>query len=106
MAIDDQLKRRVAMLEVEQERQQDEVNQLTNIITEKKEKPVQKQKSNGYTISLDFGGGAPISEWSDETHGWRTQGLGTRYPTRELADRKLIQLKKNWPDYPFKISLS
>jgi len=106
MAIDDQLKRRVAMLEVEQERQQDEVNQLTNIITEKKEKPVQKQKSNGYMISLDFGGGAPISEWSDETHGWRTQGLGTRYPTRELADRKLIQLKKNWPDYPFKISLS
>jgi hypothetical protein len=106
MAIDDQLKRRVAMLEVEQERQQDEVNQLTNIITEKKEKPVQKQKSSGYAISLDFGGGAPVSEWSDETHGWRTQGLGTRYPTRELADRKLIQLKKNWPDYPFKISLS
>jgi hypothetical protein len=105
MAIDD-LRRRVAMLEVEQERQQDEVNQLADVIMKPEEKPIQKQKSSGYTISLDFGSGAPISEWSDETHGWRTQGLGTHYPTRELADRKLLQLKKNWPDYPFKISFS
>lgn len=107
MAMNDQLKRRIAMLEVEQERQQDEVNQLNSIITEpKKEKTTQKQKSVGYVISLDFGGGAPISEWSDETHGWRTLGLGTRYPTQELANRKLVQLKKSWPEYPFKIDFS
>lgn len=105
MAIDD-LKKKLAEIEMEQVRQQKEVQSLTiEVIPNLLEKAAPKVAKvlSGIYICLEFGSGAPVSEWSDETHGWRTQGLGTRYQTKEDAMLRLAELKKRWPDYPLKL---
>ena len=105
MAIDD-LKKKLAEIEMEQVRQQKEVQSLTEVVVPNYiDKPAPKVAKvlSGIYICLEFGAGAPISEWSDETHGWRTQALGTRYPTKEEALQRLAELKQRWPDYPLKL---
>jgi hypothetical protein len=98
-----ELEDRLDKLEKEQERQQQEVTQLVTDIGPLKHflKP---QPKNGYVIRLDFGAGAPVSEWSDETNGWRSKDLGSRYSSQQQAEQKLTELKKKWPDYPLKIN--
>ncbi|MEN9847461.1 MAG: hypothetical protein RL368_201 [Pseudomonadota bacterium] len=105
MAIDD-LKKKLAEIEMEQIRQQKEVQSLAvEVIPNLVERATPKvvKTISGIYICLEFGSGAPVSEWSDETHGWRTQGLGTRYPTKENALQRLVELKQRWPDYPLKL---
>lgn len=106
MAIDD-LKKKLAELELEQVRQQKDVQSLTsnvsNIPLLDKPAPKVAKVLSGIYICLEFGAGAPVSEWSDETHGWRTQGLGTRYATQQDALQQLNALKQRWPDYPLKL---
>lgn len=103
MTINEELKKRVAQLEAEQQRQEEDVSNLTKI---KQEAPTSKKiakHKEGYLVKLVFGDNAPISEWSDETHGWRTSGLGTRYPSQQVAEQKLAELKEKWPNYPLEI---
>jgi hypothetical protein len=105
MAIDD-LKKKLAEIEMEQVRQQKDVQSLTletipNLV--EKAAPKVAKVVSGIYICLEFGAGAPVSEWSDETHGWRTQGLGTRYTSKEEALQRLVELKQRWPDYPLKL---
>ena len=105
MAIDD-LKKKLAEIEMEQVRQQKDVQSLTvEVIPNLVEKAAPKVAKvvSGIYICLEFGVGAPVSEWSDETHGWRTQGLGTRYSAKEEALQRLTELKQRWPDYPLKL---
>lgn len=105
MTISKDLQKRLEALETEQFRQEKEVNELTSIaIPNIKLKKVEIQ--NGFVIRLEFGAGSPISEWSDETHGWRSHNLGTRYTTEQQAKNRLIELKQKWPEYPLKIYFS
>jgi hypothetical protein len=53
---------------------------------------------------LDFGQGSPVSEWSDETNGWRTKGLGSRYRESAQAKQRYHELKTKWPEYPLRLS--
>jgi hypothetical protein len=53
----------------------------------------------GYKILLDFGNGH-ASEWSEDTRGWRSKNQGSCYPTMQIANEKLRELKSRWPDYP------
>lgn len=99
------LEQRLNNLEQEQERQDKEVTQLVTDIVPFKKAKLKPKARKGYVIRLDFGSGAPVSEWSDETNGWRSRDLGSRYPAQEQAEQKLALLKKKWPDYPLKISL-
>ncbi|OUD12467.1 hypothetical protein [Thioflexithrix psekupsensis] len=62
-------------------------------------KEVSKSQA-GYKICLDFGNGCPSSEWSEETKGWRSKGQGSCYPTVQVANEKLRELKSRWPNYP------
>lgn len=105
-SISKELKKRIELLEKEQQRQQEDVNKLTEIvevpITTKRPAKVSRES---YIIRLVFSNNAPISEWSDETHGWRTAGLGSQYSNQQLAEQKLAALKKKWPTYPLEISL-
>ena len=59
--------------------------------------------TDAYVILLDFGAGAPTTEWSENTHGWRSKGQGTRYANQSEAQAKLHELKAKWPDYPIHI---
>ena len=102
MALTD-LQKRLEALEVEQKRQEKEVSELTSLTIIRTQKVETK---NGFVIRLEFGAGAPVSEWSDETHGWRSQDLGTRYSTEQLAQERFSELKQKWPDYPLKIHFS
>jgi hypothetical protein len=105
MAISEELRKRVAQLEAEQQRQEEDVSRLAKI---KQEVPTPKKtvkSKEGYFVKLVFGDNAPVSEWSDETHGWRTAGLGTRYPSQQLVEQKLAELKKKWPSYPLEVGL-
>jgi hypothetical protein len=79
MSVTDDLLKRLDFLELEQDRQ-------------------------GYVVLLEFAD-APVSEWSDETNGWRSKNLGSRYTSIQLADKKLAILKQKWPDYPLRIGL-
>ncbi len=102
-AINKELQKRLDALEQEQNRQEVEVKTLTTAIKPVREPAKDKApRQNGFVIRLDFGAGAPVSEWSDDTHGWRSHDLGTRYNTEELAEKKLAELKQKWPDYPLK----
>ncbi len=99
-----ELEKRLFALEQEQNRQEKEVTQLTTDIAPAPKKVSQKpQSKNGFVIRLDFGAGAPISEWSDETHGWRSKDLGTSYPSEQHALQRLSELKTKWPDYPLSL---
>jgi hypothetical protein len=105
MAISEELKKRVAQLEAEQKRQEEDVSKLTKV---KQDLPIPKKiikNKEGFLVKLVFGNNAPVSEWSDETHGWRTSGLGTRYPSQQVAEQKLAELKEKWPNYPLEIGL-
>ncbi|WP_353571414.1 hypothetical protein [Candidatus Albibeggiatoa sp. nov. BB20] len=106
------LLKRLDSLEQEQETQEKEVHTLT-----KEMKPlgvdvhnyvedidVPKKAVKGYVIVLDFGQGSPVSEWSDETNGWRTKGLGSRYPGASQAKQRFHELKTKWPEYPLRLS--
>lgn len=56
-----------------------------------------------YVICLSYEAQTP-SEWSDESGGgWRERGKGKQYNDIKQAKRRLLQLKKKWPDYPLKI---
>lgn len=103
MSMNSELQKRLAALEDEQNRQEKAVKELTTEIVPAQEKTKKAEPRIGFIIRLDFGSGAPISEWSDETHGWRSQGLGTRYGEEKSAELKLTELKNKWPDYPLKI---
>ncbi|GEM_PF-1201531 len=106
-AISKELQKRLDALEQEQNRQEVEVKTLTTAIKPVREPAKDKTpRLKGFVIRLDFGAGAPVSEWSDETHGWRSHELGTRYNTEELATKKLAELKQKWPDYPLKTYFS
>lgn len=106
VTISSELQKRLDALEQEQNRQEKEVKQLTIEIKPIQEPTKKAEPKNGFVIRLDFGSGAPVSEWSDETHGWRSQELGSRYNTEQLASQKLLELKKKWPDYPLRIHFS
>lgn len=62
-----------------------------------------KPSLKGYVIVLDFGQGSPVSEWSDDTNGWRTTGLGSRYTDIEQAEKRFKELKAKWPEYPLRL---
>jgi len=98
------LEKRLNSLEQEQERQDKEVTQLVTDIVPIKKTTLKQKVRKGYVIRLDFGSGAPVSEWSDETNGWRSKNLGSRYLSQEQAEQKLAVLKKKWPDYPLKVN--
>lgn len=104
MLISKELEKRLNQIEQEQERQQHEVSQLVTEIVPFKKGVAKPKPKSGYVIRLDFGAGAPVSEWSDETNGWRSKNLGSRYSTQQQAEQKLAELKKKWPDYPLKIN--
>ncbi|OQW94050.1 MAG: hypothetical protein BWK79_07880 [Beggiatoa sp. IS2] len=105
MGIDRDLYQRLTKLEMEQKRQEDDVDKLVEIATLPKTDTSTKVNSHtGYTVCLVFGSGAPVSEWSDETHGWRSRGLGSRYTTEQRARQKLTELKRRWPEYPLEVS--
>lgn len=107
MAINEELKKRLALIEEEQQRQEKDVSALSE--REQMIPPVKKKTvpdKVGYCIRLIFSASAPISEWSDETHGWRTAGLGSRYSSQALAEQRLAELKKRWPTYPLEVSFT
>ncbi|EIJ43481.1 hypothetical protein BegalDRAFT_2639 [Beggiatoa alba B18LD] len=56
-----------------------------------------------YVIRFQFGVGAPISEWNEETLGWREAGQGTRFQDMEYPRLRIVQLKNKWPDYPIEL---
>ncbi len=106
-----ELLKRLDSLEKEQETQEKEVYSLSEEMkplgidihyVEDIELP--KQATEGYVILLDFGGGSPVSEWSDETNGWRTKGLGSRYAEVAQAKQRFHELKSKWPEYPLRLS--
>ncbi|OQW87788.1 MAG: hypothetical protein BWK78_08755 [Thiotrichaceae bacterium IS1] len=99
MAISEELRKRVAQLEAEQQRQEKDVSDLTKIRQETSTSEKAPKNKEGFFVKLVFGDNAPVSEWSDETHGWRTAGLGTRYPNQQIA----AELKEKWPNYPLQI---
>jgi hypothetical protein len=108
MSLTDEFLKRLDLLELEQDRQQEEVLSLAADIS-----PViglqidnidAKKSTKGYVILLEFAD-APVSEWSDETNGWRSRNLGSRYNSIHQADKKLAILKQKWPDYPLRIGL-
>lgn len=108
MSLTDDFLKRLDLLELEQDRQQEEVINLAADIS-----PViglqidnidAKKSTKGYVILLEFAD-APVSEWSDETNGWRSKNLGSRYKSIHQADKKLAILKQKWPDYPLRIGL-
>jgi len=101
-----ELEKKLAALEFEQERQQNQVNTLSVEMTDVKlveNVKVDKRPQHGYIIRLVFGDKSPVSEWSDETNGWRTKGLGSRYNSKQDAEKKFSLLKKKWPSYPLKL---
>lgn len=104
MGLNRDLYQRLAKLEMEQKRQEEDVDKLVEIVSPPKGATLTKIKSDaGYTVCLIFGAGAPTSEWSDETHGWRSKGLGSRYQSEQKARQKLTELKRRWPEYPLEI---
>lgn len=121
MALSKELHERLAKLEQEQERQLQEIETLQTIdfdsfdanllatapvaaakpIPSIQIPPPPKAKlGKGYKIRLDFGNGAPASEWSEDTHGWRSKGQGSFYANEHIAGKKLAELKQRWPNYP------
>ncbi|MEK7989767.1 MAG: hypothetical protein VSS52_002075 [Thiotrichaceae bacterium] len=104
------LLKRLDSLEQEQETQEEEVHMLA-----KEMQPlgidvhdfdvidVPKKQKKGYVIVLDFGQGSPVSEWSDDTNGWRTKGLGSRYRESAEAKQRFQELKTKWPEYPLRL---
>jgi len=108
MSLTDDLLKRLDFLELEQDRQQEEVINLAEEISPeiglKMENINAKKSTKGYVVLLEFAD-APVSEWSDETNGWRSKNLGSRYTSIQQADKKLAILKQKWPDYPLRIGL-
>jgi DNA topoisomerase VI subunit A len=108
MSLTDNLLKRLDFLELEQDRQQEEVMSLAEEISPeiglKMENINVKKSTKGYVILLEFAD-APVSEWSDETNGWRSKNLGSRYTSIQQADKKLAILKQKWPEYPLRIGL-
>lgn len=108
MPLADDLLKRLDLLELEQDRQQEEVISLAEdispVIGLKFENIAVKKSTKGYVILLEFAD-APVSEWSDETNGWRSRSLGSRYTSIQQADKKLAILKQKWPEYPLRIGL-
>jgi hypothetical protein len=111
MSYSDLLKR-LDSLEQEQETQQSEVHTLAeemkpfgiDVQHYVEDIDVPKQTTKGYVILLDFGQGSPVSEWSDETNGWRTKGLGSRYAEAAKAKQRFHELKTKWPEYPLRLT--
>ncbi|MCV6638727.1 hypothetical protein [Candidatus Albibeggiatoa sp. nov. NOAA] len=111
MSYSDLLKR-LDSLEQEQETQEKEVYTLAeemkplgiDVHAYVDDIDVPKKSTKGYVILLDFGQGSPVSEWSDDTNGWRTKGLGSRYPEPAQAKRRFHELKTKWPEYPLRLS--
>lgn len=108
MPIDKSLDARLRELEAEQDRQEHAVHDLAKITELKDVEDIKiskeiKQGGKGFYICLDFGAGAPVSEWSEETNGWRSKNQGTRYKSQAEAEQRYKQLKQKWPDYPLKI---
>ncbi|ALG67592.1 hypothetical protein [Beggiatoa leptomitoformis] len=56
--------------------------------------------TGNYVIRFQFSKNTPVSEWNDETLGWREAGQGTRFRDAEYAKLRILQLKNKWPDYP------
>lgn len=121
MPFSKELHERLAKLEQEQDRQLQEIESLHSfdffdaqllaptpvvnpiskpIISIQIPRPPSKKSAKGYKIRLDFGNGAPASEWSEDTHGWRSKGQGSCYVDENTAEKKLEELKQRWPDYP------
>ncbi len=121
MPFSKELHERLAKLEQEQERQLQEIESLQTIDFDRFDanllapspvaaaKPIhsiqiphppKKKLGKGYKIRLDFGNGAPASEWSEDTHGWRSKGQGSCYADEHIAGQKLAELKQRWPEYP------
>jgi hypothetical protein len=127
MAFSEELLERLYKLELEQERQLQEIESLQKFplfdLTALENKStahflmVQKDlpklpyslkrtsgKNMAYKICLDFGNGSPASEWSEETRGWRSRGQGSYYADVQIAKEKLHELKSRWPNYPLVMS--
>jgi hypothetical protein len=106
------LLKRLDSLEQEQKNQQKEVYTLAeemqplgiDVHNYVDDIDVPRKKKEGYVIVLDFGQGSPVSEWSDETNGWRTVGLGSRYQESAQAKKRYQELKAKWPEYPLRLS--
>lgn len=98
-----ELEKRLAELEQEQVRQEQAVDDLTTNTLFGWQWDKEKANNHGFFIILDFGNNSPVCEWSEDTHGWRTQGFGTRYSNSKMAEKRLEDLKRRWPDYPLKL---
>lgn len=106
------LLKRLDSLEHEQETQEKEVRTLSeemkplgiDVQSYVDDIDVPKKSTKGYVILLDFGQGSPVSEWSDETNGWRTKGLGSRYVEPAQAKQRFNELKSKWPEYPLRLT--
>jgi hypothetical protein len=117
MYLSEELSERLAKLEQEQLRQQEEVEAMhsfaffssVSTTPPPKVKPLQTNKSSakksgkGYKIRLEFSNDSPASEWSEDTRGWRSRGQGSCYPDEATVQQKFQELKQRWPDYPLSV---